>query len=93
MIDSNKGGRANPAVIGTLTRSVRDEIDALHTHAKIFTTIDPTYIRNHALDLLQLSCELLALNAQELEPFVKRSEAPTKAVTIHEAAGRPTSID
>ena len=62
-------------------------------HRTLFTSLDPCFVRDHALALLQLSSELLVLTAQDPASLLPSDYPRSRTVTVQDAAGRPTSID
>jgi hypothetical protein len=74
-------------------QEVRDQIDVLHAHRTLFSSIDPCFVRDHALALLQLSSELLVLTAQDPVSLAPSDYPQKRTVTVRDAAGRPTPLD
>ena len=92
-MDASNQGRSNPNLIEYCTQELRDQIDVLHAHRTLFSSIDPCFIRDHALALLQLSSELLVLTAQDPVSLSPSDYPRARTITVHDAAQRPTSID
>ncbi|MHB8637933.1 MAG: hypothetical protein ACYC96_15845 [Fimbriimonadaceae bacterium] len=92
-MDSSPRDRTGANLIDYCTQELRDQIDVLHAHRTLFSTIDPCFVRDHALALLQLSSELLVLTAQDSASLLPSDYPRGRAVTVHDAAGRPTSVD
>lgn len=92
-MDANRPGQANPNLIEYCAQEVRDQIDVLHAHRTLFSSIDPCFVRDHALALLQLSSELLVLTAQDPVSLAPSDYPQRRTITVHDAAGRPTPLD
>ena len=92
-MDLSHKGRTNPSLIEYCTQELRDQIDVLHAHRTLFSTIDPCFVRDHALALLQLSSELLVLTAQDPTSLMPSDYPRNRTVTVRDAACRPTAID
>ena len=92
-MDPSHQGRTNPNLIDYCTQELRDQIDVLHAHRTLFSSIDPCFVRDHALALLQLSSELLVLTSQDPVSLSPSDYPRNRRVTVHDAAGRPTPPD
>ena len=92
-MDLSQQGRTNPNLLEYCTQELRDQIDVLHAHRTLFSSIDPCFVRDHALALLQLSSELLVLTAQDPVSLSPSDYPRGRTVTVQDAAGRPTPID
>ena len=92
-MDLSHQGRTNPNLLEYCTQELRDQIDVLHAHRTLFSSIDPCFVRDHALALLQLSSELLVLTAQDPVSLSPSDYPRARTVTVHDAAGRPTPLD
>src|SRR5580704_103537 len=92
-MDLSHKGRTNPNLIEYCTQELRDQIDVLHAHRTLFTSLDPCFVRDHALALLQLSSELLVLTAQDPISLSASDYPRSRTVTVHDASCRPTPID
>jgi hypothetical protein len=90
-MEPSRQGRTNPNLLEYCTQELRDQIDVLHAHRTLFSSIDPCFVRDHALALLQLSSELLVLTAQD--PASLAPSDYTRTISVRDAADRPTPID
>jgi hypothetical protein len=91
--NANGIGVASERRVGVVTDAVKQEIEALYSHSKLFSTVDPAFIRQHAMSLLQLSCDLHAVAMPIISDDALGRTRHPRGVTIHEAAARPTHID
>lgn len=92
-MEAKSQGQPNPNLIEYCAQELRDQIDVLHAHRTLFSSIDPCFVRDHALALLQLSSELLVLTAQDHASLSPSDYPQKRTVTIHDAVGRPTSTE
>jgi len=92
-MDLSQQGRNNPNLLEYCTQELRDQIDVLHAHRTLFSSIDPCFVRDHALALLQLSSELLVLTAQDPVSLSPSDYPRSRTISVHDAAGRPTALD
>ena len=92
-MDTHDQGHSAPNLIEYCSQELRDQIDVLHAHRTLFSSINPCFVRDHALALLQLSSELLVLTAQDPVSLSPSDYPQMRTVSVQDAASRPTAID